>query len=160
MSTPHVLDDMFTADIDDAFEHEMRELFGAAQSPGTTEELASEPTIVATMVHAVRPQTSTVQAPKRRTPLPRPFGSRVAKVAVFAGIAVISTSAAAAAGVLPRPVQSAVERAVQHVGWDLPERHAPAATTMENPEPTTITIDRLDASARPPRPTAVTSTRT
>ena len=133
MSELHGLDDMFSADIDDAFEHEMRQLFVALQSPGTTDELASEASIVAAMVHAVSPQTSSFQSSTRRAPLARAIGSRAAKVAVVTGIAVISTSAAAAAGLLPRPVQSAVERAAQYAGWNLSERDAPATTTMDIP---------------------------
>ena len=156
MSRLHGLDDMFPADIDDAFEHEMRQLFVAAQSPGTTEELASEATIVAAMAHAVNQQTTSFQVSTRRATLARAIGSRAAKVGVLTGIAVISTSAAAAADLLPRPVQSAVERAVQYAGWQLSERDASATTTMEHSEPThTTTTVRLEATVHPTMPPLV-----
>jgi hypothetical protein len=157
MSRLHGLDDMFPADFEDSVEHELRQLLIASQSSGTTEELASEASIVAAMAHAINPQPSLFQPSKRRAPLARAIGSRAAKVAIVTGIAVISTSAAAAAGLLPRTVQSAVERAAQSVGWHLPERDEPATTTMEHSEPTTIatTTDHLDVTVHPTMPPAV-----
>ena len=92
---------------------------------------------MATMAHAASPQTSSFQVVEAAFTVGPPVRiPRRQGRSSFAAIAVISTSAAAAAGILPRPVQSVVERAVQYVGWDLPERDVPAATTVENPEPT------------------------
>jgi hypothetical protein len=157
MSRQHDLDEIFPTDLDDAVENDLRQLFIALQSPGTTEELSSEASVVAAMAHAMDPQTSSFQSSTRRAPMIRAIGSRAAKVAVVTAIAVISTSAAAAAGLLPRPVQSAVERAAQYVGWHLPERDEPATTTMEHPEPTPITTstDRPDAAIRSTEPPSV-----
>ena len=107
--------------------------------------------------HTANPQTSSFRSSKRRSPLARPIGSRAAKVALVTAIAVISTSAAAAAGILPQPVQSVVERAAQYVGWHLPERDEPATAAVDHPAPTqiTATTDRLDVTVHPAMPPSV-----
>jgi hypothetical protein len=155
MSRPHDLDEMFPADTDDAFELDLRPLFIAAQSPGTTEELASQAAVVADMTNAMNRQASSVRLPRPRAASTRAIGSRAAKVAMVTGIAVISTSAAAAAGLLPQPAQHAVERAAQYAGWHSAERNGPATTTTEHLDPTTTTTDRIaTVQSTTPRPAA------
>ncbi|MDQ1424773.1 MAG: hypothetical protein QOD72_2271 [Acidimicrobiaceae bacterium] len=161
MNKPHNRDDVFPAGIDDGVEREIQQIFVTAQSPGTAEELASEASVVAAMTHGLRHQRPSSQTRKPRPPRSRAVASRAAKVAMVSGLAVVSMSAAAAAGVLPRPVQSALDRVAHYAGWSLRLGDPPATTVMEKPKPTatTTTTDRLDATVLPTTPSVEVGTR-
>jgi hypothetical protein len=90
------------------------------------------------MSDIVHSQTALHHVTRRRTPLHRAVASRTAMLAVITGFAVMSTSAAAAVGVLPQPMQSALDRAARIAHWQTSDREGPAAVS-DDPEPTTIT---------------------
>ena len=152
MTQRHDLDDMFPAGIDDCDEHELRQLFAAALAPAAHDELAAEDSTVAAMSDIVHRQTTVRQFTRRRTPLHRVVASRTAKVAMITGIAVLSTSAAVAAGVLPQPVQSVLDGAARIASGQGSDRDEP-----DDPEPTTITAptEVPDAIVRTTEPAPV-----
>ena len=153
MTGRYDLDDMFPAGIDDSVEHELRQLFAAARAPATPDELAAEAAVVAAMSDIVRRGAPNRHVARRRTPLRRVVASHTAKVAMITGFAVVSTSAAAAAGsAAPADaIHSRPGRAYRDVA-ELRSR-----PTSGDPEPTTITepAELQDAIVRTTEPASV-----
>ena len=139
MTEYHGLDDTFPAGIDDCVEHDLRQLFDIARAPGATDELAGEAAVVASMSEIVHCQTAIGHVTQRRGPLRRVVGSRAAKVATITGFVVVLTSAAVAAGVVPQPVQSVLDRAARIGSRQNVDRDEPGAAVRDDPVPTAIT---------------------
>ena len=124
MSSSDDLSDMFGPhDLEEPLEPEFLRLFEIARAEPTANELSAEHDIVNAMALAI--QSSNVTE-LRRAPMHKRFSSakHTTKAAIIAGVVLFSTSAAAAAGVLPDGAQSAVARAADHAGLSLPNPDA------------------------------------
>ena len=124
-------DDLFNVfdltDSNDPIDQHLIDLFNAARADATTEELAAESNIVSAMQQAMTPVPSNVISFRSNSMRQRFVTSKAAtKAAIISGVVLFSATAAAAGGVLPDSAQSAVSRAVSHIGIDIsnPEKSA------------------------------------
>ena len=114
-------------DSNDPIDQHLIDLFNAARADATTEELAAEGNIVLAMQQAMTPVPSNVITFRSNSMRQRFATSKAAtKAAIISGVVLFSATAAAAGGVLPDSAQSAVSRAVSHIGIDIsnPEKSA------------------------------------
>ena len=124
-------DDLFNVfdltDSNDPIDQHLIDLFNAARADATTEELAAEGSIVLAMQQAMTPVPSNVISFRSNSMRQRFVTSKAAtKAAIISGVVLFSATAAAAGGVLPDSAQSAVSRAVSHIGIEIsnPEKSA------------------------------------
>ena len=124
-------DDLFNVfdltDSNDPIDQHLIDLFNAARADATTEELAAESNIVSAMQQAMTPVPSNVISFRSNSMRHRFATSKAAtKAAIISGVVLFSATAAAAGGVLPDSAQSAVSRAVSHIGIEIsnPEKSA------------------------------------
>ena len=132
-------------DLEETLEPEFLRLFKIARAEPTANELSAEHDIVNAMALAI--QSSNVTE-LRRAPMHKRFSSakHTTKAAIIAGVVLFSTSAAAAAGVLPDGAQSAVARAADHAGLSLPNPDArtnpvPAVDTTTSTTEAVVEVD-------------------
>jgi hypothetical protein len=112
----------------------------------TSGEVVVEETIVAAMLATTTRanQTSnTFRSPKMRQ---RFTTKTVTKAAIIAGVVLFSASAAAAGGVLPHAAQSAVSRAVEHIGIHV-ENPDKSAKQSDDSTSTSSTVDDKSVTA-------------
>jgi hypothetical protein len=124
-------DDLFNVfdltDSNDPIDQHLIDLFNATRADATTEELAAEGSIVLAMQQAMTPLPSNVISFRSNSMRQRFITSKAAtKAAIISGVVLFTATAAAAGGVLPDSAQSAVSRAVSHIGIDIsnPEKSA------------------------------------
>ena len=124
-------DDLFNVfdltDSNDPIDQHLIDLFNATRADATTEELAAEGSIVLAMQQAMTPLPSNVISFRSNSMRQRFATSKAAtKAAIISGVVLFTATAAAAGGVLPDSAQSAVSRAVSHIGIDIsnPEKSA------------------------------------
>jgi hypothetical protein len=120
------------------------------------EELAGEQTIVAAMVTAMAPAVTPAPSnviPFSRSSVRQRYATTktATKAAIITGVVLFSATAAAAGGVLPHAAQSAISRAVEHVGIhvDNPDKQTEDATASSTTikTVTSSSIDTNDNSA-------------